>query len=568
MSGSINTLDHILPNLYDWPISIFSKRREEFIKELVDFTFERLTTDNFDAQQLLSKSIYLERQRVKNNPWSVDPPDEKVYWKSLGKELDQAVNSDNSEKEVEIILKRLINRYSQEIVGEFYPNTFKFARKFLTGLFKRLFNNGWGRGHKGIWGSKEELLEKFVINGYVDEVRTLFQKGTVVIVPTHYSNLDSILIGYAIDAKVGIPAFSYGAGLNLYDYEILAYYMNRLGAYRVDRRKKNPIYLETLKSMASLSLSEGLNHIFFPGGTRSRSGSIEDKLKLGLLNSVVDAQRYSFQNGVGQKIFIVPLTISYHFVLEAKSLIVQHLRREGREKYVRSRKRNSLLKIIWKFLWSLRRYDSEVFLTFGKPMDVIGNFVTPTGDSVDERGNPVTVKNYFKSGHQLKKDLQRESVYTRYLSNKIIKSFKSEHTVLSSHLLAFAMFSLIEESNPELDMYQIIRIPPNRIRIKTDRMLKRIGHYQEILLAKEQKGDLRLSEKVRLSPEECFDDGLAHLGIYHLDKPLKKLDDKFMGTEDLELLLYYHNKLIPYDLPKKSTDINLMATSTLFADAE
>jgi len=73
--------------------------------------------------------------------------------------------------------------------------------------------------------------------------------------------------------------------VNLYDVEILAYYMNRLGAYRVDRRKKNPIYLETLKSMASLSLLEGLNHIFFPGGTRSRSGAIEENLKLGLLNS-------------------------------------------------------------------------------------------------------------------------------------------------------------------------------------------------------------------------------------------------------------------------------------------
>ena len=35
-----------------------------------------------------------------------------------------------------------------------------------------------------------------------------------------------------------------------------------------------------------ISLIEGINHIFFPGGTRSRSGAIEDKLKLGLLKII------------------------------------------------------------------------------------------------------------------------------------------------------------------------------------------------------------------------------------------------------------------------------------------
>ena len=144
---------------------------------------------------------------------------------------------------------------------------------------------------------------------------------------------------------MNIPAFAYGAGLNLYDMEIFAYYMNRLGAYRVDRRKKNPIYLETLKGMASLSLIEGVNHIFFPGGTRSRSGAIEDKLKLGLLNSVIDAQRHCLVNNLNQKIFIVPLTLGYHFVIEAGSLIEQNLRIEGKESYTKVRQKKSVVKL-------------------------------------------------------------------------------------------------------------------------------------------------------------------------------------------------------------------------------
>jgi len=100
-----------------------------------------------------------------------------------------------------------------------------------------------------------------------------------------------MVIGYAMHAAVGIPAFSFGAGLNLFDNEIVGYFINRLGAYRVDRRKKNPIYLECLTSMAAYSIQKGINNLFFPGGTRSRNGGMEDRLKLGLLGSSIEAQR-------------------------------------------------------------------------------------------------------------------------------------------------------------------------------------------------------------------------------------------------------------------------------------
>src|SRR5204863_9543615 len=59
-----------------------------------------------------------------------------------------------------------------------------------------------------------------------------------ILVPTHFSNLDSILIGWIIHA-MGLPAFIYGAGLNLFNIKIFAYFMNSLGAYKVDRRKKD-----------------------------------------------------------------------------------------------------------------------------------------------------------------------------------------------------------------------------------------------------------------------------------------------------------------------------------------
>ena len=153
-------------------------------------------------------------------------------------------------------------------------------------------------------------------------------------VPTHFSNLDSILIGWVIQF-LGLPPFIYGAGLNLFNIKIIAYFINSLGAYKVDRRKKNPIYLETLRTYSTEALRKGCHSLFFPGGTRSRSGKIEKALKLGLLSTTIEAQRINYeQNGEkGGKIFIVPVVLNYHFTLEAPVLINDYLRAKGQERY-------------------------------------------------------------------------------------------------------------------------------------------------------------------------------------------------------------------------------------------
>ena len=549
MSNSNEAFEHIIPNLKDWPISQFSDDRDAFIERLIDYTMQKLKRSDDETYELLSKTIYLERKRVKHNPWHVDPADEKIYLNSLMKELESTKSAEQPVLEQTKIVRRLVNRYSEEIIGHFIPQTYLFARKFLTAFFKRLFNNGWGRGHRWIWGTKADLVDKIKVDGYIDEVRQLFNKGTIVIVPTHYSNLDSIMIGYGIDSKIGIPAFSYGAGLNLYDYEILAYFMNRLGAYRVDRRKKNPIYLETLKSMASLSLIEGLNHIFFPGGTRSRSGAIENKLKLGLLNSVIDAQRHCITNDINQKIFVVPLVLGYHFVLEAHSLIDQHLKATGKEKYARRRKRDSMFKTIRKFFFSLRKHDSEVYISLGRPMDVLGNFVDEEGRSFDERGKELNIDKYFSSEDVPHQDTQRESVYTRILADRIVKSFKRENHVLSSHLLAFVVFTILREDNPELDIFDLIKISTKDIEIQIDRVLERIEKYQSILKERASRGEAKLTPAVEGSPMECFKNGLRNIGVYHNNKVIKLVGKKHVGTEDMRLLYYYHNKMEHYELP-------------------
>ena len=52
------------------------------------------------------------------------------------------------------------------------------------------------------------------------------------------------------------------------------------------------LYKEVLKTFSQVILERGMHSIFFPGGTRSRSGAVERKLKLGLAGTM---RRVGFQ---------------------------------------------------------------------------------------------------------------------------------------------------------------------------------------------------------------------------------------------------------------------------------
>ncbi|MBK9737057.1 MAG: hypothetical protein IPO92_19725 [Saprospiraceae bacterium] len=124
----------------------------------------------------------MESQRMKLNPWKVDPADEKTYWKNMSLELEVSTHREDKEDAQILLLKRIINRYNEEIVGNFKPKTFKFFRIFLTSFFKRIFNRYFGK-YQWRWGGKSKLQQNIKIVGDIDLIRTLFQKGTVVVLP-------------------------------------------------------------------------------------------------------------------------------------------------------------------------------------------------------------------------------------------------------------------------------------------------------------------------------------------------------------------------------------------------
>jgi glycerol-3-phosphate O-acyltransferase len=554
-TNAMSTYSHIypqvIPEIEDWPIFKLSEDRKKFVAEVEQFTLDRLLVSGTpEVTDLISKTIFQERVRIKEEPWKVDPPQERQFWRRVRKRLiEHSLDKPNEEatQNNREILQLIIHRYAEEIVGTFRKSTFLFARRFLTLFFTRLLNTAAGGS---IFGSKHRLQDRLLLAGRTEAVRGLFAKGTVVVTPTHFSNLDSILIGFAMDAFAGLPSFSYGAGLNLYNTGYTAYFMNRLGAYRVDRRKKNAVYIETLKSMSNLSIQRGTNSLFFPGGTRSRSGALETKLKLGLLGTVVEAQRALYQRGENTKIFVVPAILGYHFVLEAPFLVEQYLRQIGKERYMREKDDFYSIPQLIKFTWQFFSQSNDIIVAFGQPLDVLGNPVDAEGRSYDKFGNLIDVREYFLGGEGVNEDLQREGEYTKILAERIVERYHKDNVVLSSHLVAYAAFQLLKRQNLRLDLYGILRLPPDEYVFPKESLYDIVEQLQQQLLEMHGEGDIQLSEQIRWDAEELVRDGIRHMGSYHVEKPLRYDKAGNIVSDNFKLLFFYHNRLSTYDLQR------------------
>lgn len=551
----------ILPKQAEWPVVKLARERKEFVKKVADESEKRVLKSTGDDPEILKEeletTLYREKLRIKQNPWAVDPDDEADFWREVKSSLLQLstgpkLESGKKFKEYKKILNRISKRYSEEIASNFKATHYKFTRSMVTYGFSRLLNAARVKGFKSIFSNQYTLQDKIQITGETDQLRDLATKGTIVMVPTHFSNLDSILIGWIISV-LGLPPFIYGAGLNLFNISIFAYFMNALGAYKVDRRKKNLLYLETLKTYSKEAIQFGCHSLFFPGGTRSRSGKIEERLKLGLLSTAIEAQRTNYQNGkfdVSGKIFVVPVTINYHFVLEAPSLIRDHLSITGQERYYKENDEFSTSYKISKFLVKFFTKGSDISVSIGRAMDVLGNFVDENGRSIDKKGRVIHTRDYFVSDGKISEDQQREEEYTNRLGLRIVEEFHKINRVFSSHLVAFTAFELIQMKNKKLDLFDLIRLPEEEIHISYDEFKSACQMVLDEILNLKSHGMINTAPHMSLPMDELIDDGLKNVGMYHAKRPLLKGQDDNLITEDMSLLYFYHNRLTGYGLEK------------------
>lgn len=547
--------DPILENIPEWPVYQLSKNRKEFLEDVTSQTVQRLAERRPTRRQILDDleaTAIREQNRLKRNRWRVDPADESKFWHQIRTRIAE-LNKEESEdtRPAADLLSRVVGRYAQEIAGNFKPSSFRLARNLIEFWFVRLLNGARIKKFGAFFRSQYTLRDKIQIVGKVELLRKLAGQGTVIMVPTHFSNIDSMLIGWVIHS-LGLPAFIYGAGLNLFNIKIFAYFMNSLGAYKVDRRKKNVHYLETLKMYSNLAIQRGAHSLFFPGGTRSRSGAIEKQLKLGLLSTAIDAQRHIFQTAGAEKtrkIFVVPVSLNYHFVLEAPDLIEEYLQSKGQDRYFPEKEKYGSMELL-KFIYKFATKGSAISVSIGRPMDVVGNYVDEEGNSRDGQNRLVDPRDYFVSGGHVTEDDQRDGEYTRLLAARIVSEYHRINRVFGSHLTAFVAFEMFQRMHPKLDLFGLLRLPEEELAIPYADFRATFKKVRKEIYRLKAENQINIASHLKGKADEVIRRGIENTGVFHVKRPLLRNKEGNIITHDLNVLYYYHNRLTGYDLER------------------
>lgn len=527
------------------PLSRLEQIRGGLIQDVVRRTQEELSEGNLEF--LLSEALYVEKTRLKRTRPNIFTQgryrsDRKLWGQVQGGLLKSAAEADRKQ-----ILHHIVSHYAEEIGGHFDPRVYHFATRAVPWGFSWLLNAASVRRFLP-WGMTESLISRLHILGEIPALQKLAQQGTILLVPTHQSNIDSVLIGYVI-YLMSLPPFAYGAGLNLFSNPVLSFFMSRLGSYTVDRQKSNLIYKMTLKNYSTRILREGIHSIFFPGGGRSRSGAIESRVKLGLLGTGLEAQIENIRAGNPRsKIFIVPMVMSYHFVLEATSLIESYLEESGKHRFLISGDESWQLSKVINFFWKLFSIQSGITIRIGKALDVFGNFVNEDGHSIGPNGTVIDPTKWLTTRGELKHVPQRDQEYTRELGSRLSDRFHKENTVLSSHLVAFAFFETLRSKYPEYDLYRFLRLSlPQRSMLLSDFLPFAEAYYQKVKSLSD-RGEVYLSTQLTSSNIMTWlEDGVKQLGLLH-DVAVVKISENAIWTEDMSLLYYYRNRLSGYGL--------------------
>jgi len=494
--------------------------------------------DEGALQVLINDTLFCEGLRLEH---ASDPAGkrERAFYERINRRMQRA-----SASELKRLVDKLARHFVAEVVGNFDPRVYKVATRALPhglGLLlsamspKRLLHEG--RDHHG-------LAERLSIGGAVEHARKLLERGTLIVVPTHSSNLDSLVMGYCA-FLMGFPPFTYGAGLNLFSNPIISFFMRNLGAYRVDRRKNSLLYKQVLKEYAACSIEMGYNNLFFPGGTRSRSGAIERKLKLGLLGTGLQAYIANLKSGKDKpNVYVVPFTISYKLVLEAETLIDDHLKETGKSRYIIEDDEFSRPRRLLKFFSDIWSLDSRIVINVSTPLDVFGNRVDEQGESFDARGRPVDPRRYVMRDGAAVADVQRDAEYTRELGDEVRAAFLRDTVLMSTNVVAHAVFALLERNNPSLDLYRLLHTGGVERSFRMDEVHAEVGATLAALAARREPPRLEAVLE-RGDAQDIVADALKHFATYHTQAAARRRGDRVF-PEDLNLLLYYANRVRSY----------------------
>ncbi len=232
---------------------------------------------------------------------------------------------------------RSARRMLEEIGADFSLLAVKLFSAALTPVFNQIYD--------GIEVDLDGL----------DRVRDVARRHRIVLVPSHKSHVDYLVISYVF-FRHGLLPPHIAAGVNLNFWPIGGLF-RRSGAFFLRRSfSDDPLYATVFNAYLVKLLEEGFPIEFFIEGTRSRTGKLNPP-KYGMLNMIVDAGLA----GEFDDVALVPVSVGYENIIEGSSY-----RREltGGEKQAEN------LGALLRTPQVLRSRYGRVYVEFGNPIEL------------------------------------------------------------------------------------------------------------------------------------------------------------------------------------------------------
>ena len=295
-------------------------------------------------------------------------------------------------------LNRFIEEYAKKNKKD-KMSVVKEARRYLYEIaadYNETFIEIWLKVLTWLWNTVYDGLS--VDSGGLAKLRNLSKKMPFVIISSHRSHIDYLLLSYVFfKNNIQLPFIAAGNNLSFFP---LGYLFRRSGAFFLRRSfRGNEVYGEVFSKYIATLLHEGLPLEFFIEGGRSRTGKMVMP-KYGLLSMILQA----YQDKYCENLAAVPVYVGYDRVIEERSylneLAGQPKTQENTVEIIKSTK-------------ILRKRYGRVYINVGEPI-IMKDYLEAQDKTVEQMTLDERQSLYRKIGYETVLEINKVSVVTPF----------------------------------------------------------------------------------------------------------------------------------------------------------
>lgn len=246
-------------------------------------------------------------------------------------------------------LARELGRSEESVLREAARNLREISAThspYVIDLAARLIRLLYTRGYSETLRYDREQLR---------QLYALAQRYPVVFLPSHKSNLDHLVLQYALFEN-GLPPNHTAGGINM-NFVPVGPLVRRSGVFFIRRSfKDQPIYKFVLRSYIDYLIEKRFSLEWYVEGGRSRSGKLLPP-RMGLMTYVVD----SLRRGKSEDVFLLPVSIAYDQITDVGDYAAEQ---RG------TRKQRESFRWFVGIIRRLRGRYGAIHLRFGEPLSV------------------------------------------------------------------------------------------------------------------------------------------------------------------------------------------------------